>query len=159
MATKRCTSCERVLLTTEFYKLSKAPDGLSWICKDCDRRKSRDRYVSKFQEKYASPEQRAVRNAAKLRYRYGLTRAEIEARVVEQGGCAVCHTDSPGGKNWHVDHDHSCCPGDTTCGECVRGILCGSCNRALGLFDDNIETLRSAIAYLLLYQTRENIRA
>ncbi|WP_180357381.1 endonuclease domain-containing protein [Streptomyces sp. TLI_146] len=35
----------------------------------------------------------------------------------------------PRGKynGWHIDHDHVCCPHDTTCGERVRGILCSDC--------------------------------
>lgn len=31
-----------------------------------------------------------------------------------------------------VDHDHACCNGGTSCGRCVRGILCSSCNMSLG---------------------------
>ncbi|SDT83772.1 endonuclease domain-containing protein [Gordonia westfalica] len=52
----------------------------------------------------------------------------------------------------HIDHDHSCCPPRSkqwrTCGQCVRGFLCGSCNRGLGLLKDDPNVLRSAIEYL-----------
>lgn len=27
-----------------------------------------------------------------------------------------------------VDHDHRCCGPNPSCGRCVRGIVCGSCN-------------------------------
>lgn len=31
-----------------------------------------------------------------------------------------------------VDHDHSCCPGNKSCGGCIRGLICHSCNVAEG---------------------------
>ena len=62
--------------------------------------------------------------------------------------CAICGTQDPGKRGWHIDHDHSCCPGKTSCGLCVRGILCGRCNIGLGFFLDNINALRAAEAYL-----------
>jgi hypothetical protein len=47
-----------------------------------------------------------------------------------------------------VDHDHTCCSGEITCGKCVRGLLCVRCNTVLGLLRDDPEILRAAIAYL-----------
>jgi hypothetical protein len=50
--------------------------------------------------------------------------------------------------DWYVDHDHSCCSGITTCGKCVRGILCRKCNLALGYLNDSIDSLYALIDYL-----------
>lgn len=36
-----------------------------------------------------------------------------------------------------VDHDHACCPGDHSCGKCVKGLICFDCNTALGLLRDD----------------------
>jgi len=47
-----------------------------------------------------------------------------------------------------VDHNHACCPGRKSCGECVRGLLCSNCNKALGLVRDSVETLRNMIEYV-----------
>lgn len=47
-----------------------------------------------------------------------------------------------------IDHDHSCCPGEGSCGKCVRGVLCGSCNKMLGYARDDPERLQAAISYL-----------
>jgi hypothetical protein len=64
--------------------------------------------------------------------------------------CAICGSLEPKGKNWQIDHDHSCCLGRTSCGKCVRGILCAPCNWALGLFNENVETMEKAIKYVTL---------
>lgn len=69
--------------------------------------------------------------------KYGMTSAEVEAMCEAQGGvCAICRT-APA---VHVDHDHRT-------GE-VRGMLCFSCNAALGHFTDDPEVLRRAADYL-----------
>jgi len=69
----------------------------------------------------------------RLATRYNLTLEAFQAILARQsGGCAICRTGTPGGSGtWHVDHDHACCPGRRSCGLCVRGLLCASCNRYL----------------------------
>ena len=61
----------------------------------------------------------------------------------EQGGaCAICGTDEPGSKeSWHLDHNHKT--------GSLRAILCGPCNRGLGLFKDDADTLLAAALYLM----------
>lgn len=83
-----------------------------------------------------------------LRKKFGITLADYQRMMTEQGGvCLLC--DQPEtAKNRHtglpmdlaVDHCHA--------GGHVRGLLCGKCNSALGGFRDNVETMKRAIAYL-----------
>jgi len=61
--------------------------------------------------------------------------------------CDICSS-SLSNSNINVDHDHSCCPGQQTCGDCLRGLLCRGCNRALGSFSESKENVRKALAYL-----------
>lgn len=86
-----------------------------------------------------------------LREEYGLTSTQFDALLASQGGgCAVCKTPDPGGRGtWHIDHDHTCCPGKRSCGACIRGILCSGCNIGLGHFGDDADRLMQAAAYLL----------
>ena len=63
--------------------------------------------------------------------------------------CKVSHEPKNGKiRRLSIDHDHSCCPGQKSCGKCVRGLLCISCNHALGLVRDDIKILKSMIDYL-----------
>jgi hypothetical protein len=82
---------------------------------------------------------------------YKITPEQYDELLAEQGGrCAVCDATEGDatGRSLHVDHDHACCPGDRSCGKCVRGLLCKRCNTMLGCADDDLDRLRSGIAYL-----------
>lgn len=74
---------------------------------------------------------------------------------IQGGGCAICQRREPDGKNLAIDHDHACCPGQFSCGKCVRGILCRKCNTAIGLFGDDGVTLSSAAHYVNRRRCRE----
>jgi hypothetical protein len=74
--------------------------------------------------------------------RYGITAEQFNEMLARQNGvCAICGQDNTRfGKRLAIDHDHD--TGD------VRGLLCNSCNGALGLFKDDVDTLKKAIEYL-----------
>jgi hypothetical protein len=82
-----------------------------------------------------------------LKRRFGITLDQYESMMSAQNGvCSICKQpentkDKDGGpRGMPVDHCH-------TTGK-VRGLLCTPCNRALGMFKDNTDTLRAAIEYL-----------
>lgn len=72
-----------------------------------------------------------VKRSHWLRKAYKLSEEQYGVLLERQGGlCAICK--QPPKKNLlHVDHDHSCCPGKQSCGKCIRGLLCVSCNSKL----------------------------
>lgn len=79
--------------------------------------------------------------------RHGLTRAEFDRMVADQGGgCAACGN-PPTKRPLQIDHCH-----DT--GQ-IRGLLCGNCNSALGHAKDDITRLESLIVYLKMSRGRE----
>lgn len=88
-------------------------------------------------------------SARNLKYNHGLTMSEYDALLAAQAGCCAICGRKPDGKKLHVDHDHACCPGKRSCGDCVRGLLCGPCNTAVGLLQDDPDVLLSAAAYLM----------
>lgn len=71
-----------------------------------------------------------------------LTEDDYEMMLARQSGvCAICKG-KPTGERLAIDHVHGT--------KRVRGLLCGSCNRALGLFKDDPVRLAVAIKYLKL---------
>lgn len=78
---------------------------------------------------------------------FKIRRPQFDLMVAK--GCSCCGSSDTGSVNgWHVDHDHSCCLGNKSCGACVRGVLCHPCNVALGQVNDSIERLEQMIRYL-----------
>jgi len=104
------------------------------------RKKWEQKQKEKFGEYWGSSRHR--------KRRYGITLDQYNALFLKQNGlCAICHrpeteTDSRTGriKSLHVDHNH-----ETTE---IRGLLCLSCNGAIGLMKDNPAILRSGAEYL-----------
>ncbi|MFF5783072.1 endonuclease VII domain-containing protein [Streptomyces virginiae] len=75
--------------------------------------------------------------AGHLKRSYGMTEADRDEMITAQGGvCVICQE----GLAEHVDHDHQT-------GK-VRGVLCFSCNAALGQFKDRPDVMRRAAAYV-----------
>src|SRR5690606_34888758 len=90
-------------------------------------------------------------------WRYGLS-SETWIQMNEARECSIVACKSV--DNLHIDHDHSCpCQGTfkardrVSCGECVRGWLCRSCNLGLGYFRDSPELLAGISQYLRDWKT------
>lgn len=129
-----CAVCDNEFPPEAFAPNPSAKSGLSNKCKACFREQVRVRYRKDDMRKYY------------LKYRYGLTPEEYEEMYLKRSGqCDICKIQFD---RLHVDHDHSCCPGKNTCGLCVRGLLCGNCNRAIGLLNDDLAVAKRAVDYL-----------
>ena len=78
----------------------------------------------------------------RISQRYGISEEELNSMLKTQNNiCLICSREMV---QLVVDHDHQT--------GAVRGLLCYACNTALGLFQDNSEILKSAIAYLAIWQ-------
>lgn len=90
-------------------------------------------------------EARERRRRALARHR--LTELDYAKLLVAQGGrCGICE-ELGGSQRFEIDHDHRCCPRKYSCGRCIRGLLCSSCNAFIQNRDDPV-MLRAAADYL-----------
>lgn len=143
---KVCGKCKKTKEKTEFYKASGRADGLQGWCKDCQKDDVRNRMKTDPEyrarqmaiKSSATPEQRRIWWLKK----YDLTPEDYDRMYEEQNGvCWICgRPETARNRGLGVDHCHGT-------GK-VRGLLCGACNRALGLFQDDVERLKKAIEYL-----------
>lgn len=102
----------------------------------------RNREASKRWRKLNPQRSKDTVRCATLRKKYGISSADYEKLLEEQGGvCAICgSTESKVNTRLHVDHDHSS-------GK-IRGILCQPCNVTLGKMQERPDLLRKAADYL-----------
>lgn len=178
---KKCGECQQPKPVNEYHNDKKRKDGLYPWCKDCRRvymgvqrakraELSKQEYNRKRSERLKRELGEAQFSAAQrdryLKGRYGIGLNGYREMLDKQGGgCAICGlqmdqspiagTNSTR-KHFAVDHDHACCPGDTSCGACVRGVLCHHCNVAIGSFKDDPEIMRSAIEYVVNARARND---
>lgn len=156
-AVKTCTKCGVEKPLEAFSRTPRQRDGRHSWCKACHalnarewRAKNPDRaeraqraWKAKHPEVHAATKYRAHLKA------YGLTENDYDWMLSAQGGaCLICKGQPADGRRLAVDHDHACCPGKKSCGYCVRGLLCGRCNSALGHFKDDPNHLKAALEYL-----------
>ena len=98
------------------------------------------------------------RRRTRLKYGYGIDLHQFDQMLANQGGlCAMCEKPFVDGTPC-IDHDHSCCPGQKTCGKCVRGLLHQSCNKALGILNDDPELCSKAARYLVRTKYEGNLQ-
>ena len=141
---KFCTKCNKLKQLTEFAR--KGAEYRKAPCKECVNEAGRARYVKKARKRKSYEEKFLVRRTYRLKKHYKMTLQRFHEMIFLQGGrCAVCSLLT---EALCVDHDHRCCPGETSCGKCIRGLLCNNCNRAIGLFKDHVPTLIAAVSYL-----------
>lgn len=122
---KFCGTCDSWLPVASFARSAYRADGLSARCDRC-------------------------RSSAALKRKFGITLEQYEQLLAAQGGaCSVCgKTEKANRRRLAVDHDHSCCPGQVTCGKCLRGLLCSSCNLHFGAIGDSLAHIEAMATYL-----------
>ena len=125
---KKCNLCLTKKPLQSFYKKYSGRHGVEAVCKQCHA---------------------VLQRAFHLKQKYGFGPTTYSDLLAKQHGvCLICLEAPRPGKVLHVDHRHSCCPGKRSCGQCIRGLICGPCNHAIGNLRDNPTFARALASYL-----------
>lgn len=132
--------CDSCVVEVKIEQREKNRLKMAELRKDPKFREAQARSSADYRRRHPDRAREARRRSAKagrLRRLYGLSLEDMGALLLAHGWrCAICRA-------WtllHVDHDH-----DT--GR-VRGLLCGSCNRAIGQLGESPSRIRAAADYL-----------
>lgn len=162
VAEKLCPACGETKPIDAFGPDKRNRDGRKGRCHSCERQHQyewRAAHPERWQEIQQGHHVRRTpdRWKSRIKAEYNITFEEFERMLAAQGGgCAICGGARNGpGKRFHVDHDHTCCPRVGSCGNCIRGLLCGNCNAAIGLLGEDPKRLLAAADYLRRFAERD----
>ena len=148
---KKCTKCGKEKDLEMFHKDKHNPDGFTYACKEC-RNNSYNEYYKNNPEKqqlknnsqkinrklyYESKNGIESSRRSHLKRNFGITLEEYNILLEKQEyKCAICNGYETSYRNevLSVDHNHNT--------NKIRGLLCNTCNRGLGLFKDNEDLLK-----------------
>lgn len=135
MNTKTCTKCGEEQSLEGYYKRGdKKGCGLQSSCKSCVRKKTKEHKL-KNKDWYRDYYLKKGTGASLAQYNLMF--------AAQEGKCAICEVhQSTQRRALDVDHCHST-------GK-IRGLLCETCNKVLGNFQDDVSKFEAAIAYLEL---------
>jgi len=147
MNNKTCGVCgESKPETAEFFATNNK-GGTLFRCRVCTASYNKEYYERRRSvepRKRGRDEQRKnrTRHRWEIAKKYGVTVHDVETALETQGySCAICHTSEDALDHaMHIDHNHK--TGN------FRGMLCRSCNLAIGMMKDNPRALRDAADYL-----------
>ena len=165
---KKCSRCQKEVSISLFHRGSNG--GYSSYCKPCAAKYNKEKVKRKLKRLYKDSKSRQCRSCEIIKRndemsvgymcksctshnafvrsigkKYNMTYEEYKALHTKQNHlCAIC------GKKEKlcIDHDHNCCFGPSSCGKCIRGLVCFKCNVALGMVKDNPEVLKKMVLYL-----------
>ncbi|NUR65140.1 MAG: hypothetical protein HOQ47_05215 [Streptomyces sp.] len=132
---KACRTCGETKPLSDFHRRSRAKDGRQLHCKPCA-------IANVIQWQRENPQRTyAKQRRSDLKRYFGLTTEDVEAMFERQGRCcAICGDPEGPGMRVVLDHCHA--------SGAARGLLCSHCNTGLGMFEDDLERLARAAAYL-----------
>lgn len=140
---KTCVKCGEKKDLELFAKGKNYKDGRRGTCKKCHTA-----YVKKYYND--NPDKKAAKNKMNTFYKpnyivHHMTEDQYNQMLsLYDGKCHSCKDRLA----TNIDHNHSCCKGQRSCGKCIRGILCNQCNTALGLLQDSRQKIKNLLQYI-----------
>ena len=127
--------------------------GEGKICSKCNEYLPLPKFSWHSGGNYLRPECKSCNNELSkirdaLRRQYGMPKEKYICPICLNDEKAVAGKGNTKNGAWVIDHCH-----DT---DTFRGWLCHKCNRSLGGFDDDIEVLQRAIAYIKQHKEKLN---
>jgi len=139
---KRCVECKQSKSLFDFEEDRRSRDGFSVQCKNCLTGKTKEKKEVDRSREY---QDFTISNttAKRLKHIYKITKDDYRLMFEQQKGlCAICGKSERKSKRTMLSVDHCHKTGK------VRGLLCSTCNIALGAAQDDITLLQNAIEYL-----------
>lgn len=162
MDSKKCSKCAIIKLSDQFWKKKSHKSGLSSECKECglkiikEKKNHNPNYrgskkctkcnvIKHKKEFYKSAQNKdglysfcsLCLELKRLEYRYGLSEKQLKhLKSKQKNKCALCDKN----KKLVVDHCHL--------SNKIRGLLCTTCNLALGKLGDTEESIQKVLRYL-----------
>ena len=145
-STKQQNTLELLKNNQSHNHMEPTEEGIK-TCRVCGSSKPVSEYHFRYDTKKYRKECKTCHHDKQLLRNYGITLGEYNSLLEKQNGvCAICSLPQKSKRNTRfcVDHDH-------TTGE-VRGLLCDSCNRGIGLLKDDSRLLDKAAKYLRSFE-------
>lgn len=143
---KVCTYCKEKKSLEEFNRNNQGIAGRTSRCKLCLKATREAKEVRRPKQQAWNAKNKHKLFEYHLRSEYNLTVEEYAWIWYAQDGiCALCDATD----DLCIDHDHNCCSGRKSCGKCVRGLLCHSCNKGLGFIEQNPEKFLTRVPIYL----------
>lgn len=143
---KTCIDCKQSKPLMDYHKKTTAKDGLQTRCKECNKIKAKiwqesnsNRHESYWKNRDSNREYVEKKYLKKKSKLYNIPEDKL-VQMFEQadGKCNICNREST--RTLAVDHCHKTLV--------VRGLLCGNCNTALGLLQEDRNILLKCLEYL-----------
>ena len=149
---KICNVCKTSKEIIYFSKYAKAPDGLQYTCKTCQKAHYKQWKLKnpEYHRRWLLKNKDHVRDKT-FKRNFGISLTDYESMFqIQKGLCFICEKTCPTGHKLAVDHCH-------TTGK-IRSLLCLTCNALLGYLENRAIPIEKYLNYIEMHKLKKNER-